>query len=128
MLYLTITNFFSLVFRYNIPGKRGLNFFKLYFTIVKSLLIVSTRISGDEQSYTCLYYWQIELRRGNFVQKKTLNKIHENVRWQTIIMENVIWIWMKTIHEKLKILVFQNAVIGNVVINIYGDRDALVWQ
>jgi hypothetical protein len=33
---------------------------------------------------------------------------------------------MKTIHEKLKILVFQNAVIGNVVINIYGDRDALV--
>jgi hypothetical protein len=25
-------------------------------------------------------------------------------------------------------LVFQNAVIGNVVINIYGDRDALVWQ
>ena len=87
---------------------------------------MSTRISGDEQSSTCLYYWQIELRRGHFVQKKTLNKIHENVKWQTIIMKNVIWIWMKTIHEQLSdtFLMFQNAVIGNGAINIYGDRDA----
>ena len=32
------------------------------------------------------------------------------------------------VHEKLcyQFLVFQNAVIGNGAINIYGDRDALV--
>jgi hypothetical protein len=35
---------------------------------------------------------------------------------------------MKAIHEKLsyQFLVFQNAVMGNVAINIYGDSDALV--
>jgi hypothetical protein len=60
--------------------ERDLKKIKVYFTIVKSLLIVSTRISGDEQSSTCLYYCKIKLRGGNFVKKKTFNRNHESVR------------------------------------------------